>query len=51
MGNKYMALCYSYPPKGYAERSIQSDWFLPFMIKIIKASFKYRIIDINYRNF
>lgn len=50
MGSKYMALCSSYPYKGYTEHSIQSNYFLPFLIRIIKASRKYKIIDINYRN-
>lgn len=49
MGTKYMALCSSYPFKGW-EYDIQSNYFIPFLVKVIKASRKYEIIDIRYRN-
>lgn len=50
MGTKYMANCASYPYKGYHEFMIQSNYFLPFLIKVIYASLKYQIIDMQYRN-
>lgn len=50
MGTKYIALCSVYPYKGYAELEIQSEHFIPFLFKLIKASHKYQIIDIHYRN-
>lgn len=49
MGTKYMALCSSYPFKGW-KHDIQSNYFIPFLVKVIKASRKYEIIDIRYRN-
>ena len=50
MGTKYMALCYTYPYNGIAEYEVQSNYFIPFLIKIIRAVRKYEIIDIKYRN-
>lgn len=50
MGTKYRAQCSTYPYKGYSELQIQSNYFLPFLFKVIKASCKYKIIDITYRN-
>lgn len=50
MGSKYMALCSSYPYKGYTEHTIQSKYLIPFLIKVFKASRKYNIIDIKYRS-
>lgn len=51
MGTKYMAYCQSYPSTGLTEFSIQSKWLLPFMFKLVIASFKYPIIRVEFRDF
>lgn len=49
MGSKYTADCNTYPYKGYTEYEFQSEYLIPFIIKLIKAIKKYPIIDIYYR--
>ena len=46
-----MAYCQSYPSTGLTEFSIQSKWLLPFMFKLVIASFKYPIIRVEFRDF
>jgi hypothetical protein len=50
MGNKYMALCSTYPYSGYSEYQIQERHLLPFLLKLFRAARKYQIIDVQYRN-
>lgn len=51
MGTKYMAECTTYPYKGCWEFIIQEHKLIPFLIKLFKASKKYQIINIQYRNY
>ena len=50
MGSKYTAGCATYPYKGYNQKTIQSNYLFVFMLKVIIASKKHQIIDIQYRN-
>ena len=50
MGAKYMIHCAKYPYKGYSDEDYQSNNIFKAFLFLIKAMFKYEIIDIQIRN-